>query len=138
MQSLDVLVTALTPSLKAMGYRKNKLTWYKKKEKLSVVFAVQKSQYGPDVWYYYFGIRLHDISNTTTDTISSCQIQYRVEQAVNGVNLTEEHLFNLLEKWDEKYGNLRQLRICAIENKLPGTPTRDAVRYLTTVNVSKL
>ena len=138
MQSLETLVTALSPRLKAIGYRKNKLTWYKKKEKLSVVLAVQKSQYASDVWYYCFGIRLHDISNTTTDTISSCQIQYRVEQAVNGVHLTEKHLFNLLEKWDEKYGNLRQLRICTIENKLPGTPTRDAVRYLTTVNVSKL
>ena len=138
MQSLETLVMALSPSLKAMGYRKNKLTWYKKKEKLSVVFAVQKSQYSPDVWYYCFGIRLHDISNTTTDSISACQIQYRVEQTVYGVRLTEEHLSNLLEKWEEKYGNLRQLRICAIENKMPGMPTRDAIRYLTTVNVSAI
>lgn len=138
MQSLEILVTNLAPRLKAMGYRKSKLTWYQKKEKLSLVFAVQKSLYSPDVWYYCFGIRLHDISNVATDSISSCQIQYRVEQTVNGVWVTEEHLSNLLEKWNDRYGSLRQLRICAIENKLPGIPTRDAVRYLTTVNISAI
>jgi hypothetical protein len=121
-----------------MGLRKTKLTWHKVKNDLTIVFSVQKSQYSSDTWYYSFGICLHEISDGKTQSIGNCQIKYRVDQIINGIQLTPEMITQLLERWDVLYGDMKKLRICAVEGKLPGQCTIRAMRYLTSVNLSNL
>ena len=133
METLDTLVTELMPRMKKLGYRKNRTNWYKEKDKLSVVFAIQKSQYDADSWWYEYGICVHDIALRKPITISACQIAYRVEN-----KLTAEGIINLLESWESRYGQLRQLQICAIQGKLPGIVKQSAIRYLTSADVSRI
>ena len=133
MCKLDELLCQLTPKLKKLGYCKNRLTWYKNQGKLSVIFSVQKSQYSEDTWYYAFGICLHDITQKKPNSISACQIYYRVEQ-----NLTADGVANLLDSWEKRYANGAQLRRLAVEGNLPGIVSQDAVRYLTMVDITKI
>jgi len=133
METLEELVCGLTPKLKALGYRKNRLTWYKANGKLSTLFSIQKSQYDKDVWYCAYGICLHEITAKNPNAMYSCQIIYRVDQY-----LTMEAIVELLKSWELRYGELPKLRRLAVEGRLPGIVNRDAIRYLTTVDVTKI
>ena len=133
METLDELVCELVPKLKAMGYRKNKLTWYRNQEKLSTIFAIQKSQYGKNRWYSTYGVCLHEITEKRPNSISACQIIYRIDHP-----LTAEMILQLLKSWENRCGELPKLRRLAVEGQLPGIVTRDAIRYLTTVDVTKI
>jgi len=138
MQTPEEFALALAPHLKKMGYKKVKLTWYKTLGSLSLVFSIQKSQYGADVWYYYFGIGLQELASSPIRTIGKCQITYRVDQTENKKPITYENLLHLIRKWEAMYGDLQKLRICAIEGRLSGQCTPAARRYLTSVDLSKL
>lgn len=120
MHSPEELASALAPQLKEMGYKKSKLTWYKELAHLTLVFSIQKSQYGGDVWYYYFGIGLHALTPSPIRSIGKCQITYRIDQI------------------ERNKGDLRKLRVCAIEGRLSGQCTPTARRYLTTADLSSL
>ena len=52
----------MAPILKEQGYRKNRLTWFRQLEELTIVFNIQKSQYAEDTWYYQYGIGIHDLA----------------------------------------------------------------------------
>ena len=138
MNELDKIVAQLTPKCKEAGYKKNRLTWYKTKNNLTVVFSIQKSQYGSDIWYYSFGVCLHEIAEANTQSIRHCQIFYRTNHIVDGVLLTAENLIRLIDRWDALYGDMKRLRICALQGKLPGQCTVHAMRYLTSVNLANL
>ena len=133
MIQLDDFVCNLSLAFKKMGYKKNRLTWYMEKEKLTVVFSIQKSQYESDTWYYYFGICLHDLANEGRRSMHGCQVKYRVDNVISGVLLSPEKVVNLLERWDSMYGDLRLLRTAAIEGNLPGQCTVNALSYLSSI-----
>lgn len=138
MVSFDELVHAISAKAKACGYKKSRLTWYKDKDKLTVVLSIERSQYDPKLWYYNYGICLHELSNGKHHSLSACQVRYRVDGTSNGVTLDSSAVLSLLEKWESKYGDIGLLRICAVEGKLPLQTSLDAIRYLTSVDVSAL
>ena len=133
MEMLDTLVHELAPKLKALGYRKNRLTWYKDKGKLSALFSIQKSQYDKTAWYCVYGVSLHEITEKNSNSMSACQIIYRIDQ-----KLEAEGIVELLKSWELRYGELPKLRRLAVEGQLPGIVNRDAIRYLTMVDVIKI
>ena len=133
METLEELVCGLTPKLKALGYRKYRLIWYKANGKLSTLFSIQKSQYDKDVWYCAYGSCLHEITAKNPNSMSACQIVYRVDQ-----HLATAVIVELLKNWELRYGELPKLQRLAVEGRLPGIVNRDAIRYLTTVDVTKI
>lgn len=133
MERLENIISMLSPMLKNAQYKKNRLTWYKDNEHISVVFSIQKSQYSVDSWYYIFGICLHEITSTNKHSINSCQITYRIDNTANNCHLSSESIFNLIVRWEELYGNLQLLKQKAITGKLPGQCMVNAIRYLTTI-----
>lgn len=134
MKQFDEILTELALLVKKRGFKKNRLTWYKAKEKLTVVFSIQRSQYDANMWFYLFGICLHEIADGNVHSISSCQVQYRIDN----VMLPAESIVNLLDRWESVYGTLHSLRVCAVQGKLPGQHTVKAVRYLTSINICSL
>ena len=137
MKQLETIVDEITSLLKETEYRKNRFSWYKVKDPLTVVLSIQKSQYDSDTWYYYFGICLHEIAGSNSKTISNCQIRYRVNNAADGVLLTAESIVHLLNRWDSMYGDLTQLRIHAIQGNLPIQSKVQAIRYLSSGDLSR-
>ena len=95
-------------------------------------------QIRPKTWYYNYGICLHGISSEKYHTLNACQIRYTVDCVPDGVALNSDDVISLLEKWEDMYGNLKLLRIRAVQGKLPIQSTLDAIRYLTTVDVTKI
>lgn len=138
MVSFDELVDAVSVKAKACGYKKARLTWYKDKPGLTVVLSIERSQFDPQMWYYNYGICLHELSNGKHHSLCACQIRYRVDCKSNGIMLDSDAVLSLLEKWDSMYGDIQLLRICAVQGKLPIQSTLDAIHYLTTVDVSTL
>ena len=114
MISFDELVNAIAAKAKACGYKKSRLTWYKDKNKLTVVLSIERSQFDPKLWYYNYGICLHERSNGKHHSLSACQIRYRVDCTSNGVTLDSGSVLSLLEKWESMYGDIGLLRICAV------------------------
>ena len=120
----------MAPILNEMGYKKNRLTWFRKLEELTIVFNIQKSQYADDIWYYQYGIGIHDLAGDRISSISKCDILCRFDQTINGKKLQTEDLRWILERWSEKYGSLERLRTAAREGTLPQTTTVRAREYL--------
>ncbi len=135
MNSFDELVNAISAKAKAFRYKKSRLTWYKDKNKLTVVLSIERSQFDPKLWYYNYGICLHEQSNGKHHSLSACQIRYRVDCTVT---LDSSAVLSLLEKWESMYGDIGLLRICAVQGKLPLQTSLDAICYLTSVDVSAL
>lgn len=138
MISLDQLVTDISPKLKKLGYKKNRFTWHKPLGEITVVFSIQRSMYTPDVWWYIFGVCLNEIAEYRTQTISACQITYRTDSVVNSQMISPDDLVQLIQRWEERYGDIRSLKICAVKGRLPGQYTMKAMRYLTSGDVSLL
>ena len=120
----------MAPILKEMGYKKNRLTWFRKLEELTIVFNIQKSQYADDIWYYQYGIGIHDLVGDRISSISKCDILCRFDQTINGKKLQTEDLRWILERWSEKYGSLERLRTAAREGTLPQITSVRAREYL--------
>ena len=120
----------MAPILKNLGYRKNRLTWFRKLEELTIVFNIQKSQYADDIWYYQYGIGIHDLAGDKISSISKCDILCRFDQTINGKTLQAEDLRWILERWSEKYGSLERLRAAAGGGTLPQITTVRAKEYL--------
>lgn len=128
----------LVPKLKECGYKKNRLTWVKTKESVHVVFSIQKSAYGSDVWYYCFGICIDPLCDTKTISMSKCQIQERRDHNHKGHLWTADDIISLLCKWENLYGDIQKLRRKAIEGKMPSQVTKEALTFLTSVDISRL
>jgi hypothetical protein len=128
----DTLTATLTPKLKEIGFRKRRLTWYREQDGLTLVFAVLRSQFGSDLWYYSFGIGLHALTLPPVTTISKCQIREQTEmRKADGTLFSPDEILHLIRFWAEQYGDIRQLRIRALQNRLPKMTEQSAVSYLT-------
>ena len=137
-KTVEDVVWEISAPMKEMKYRKNKHTWYKKLNDLTIVFSIQKSQYDCNSWWYVFGICLDGIAKEKARSIRACHISYRTDRMVHGKELTPIDLVQLVMRWEEMYGNLRRLQICAVEGRLPGQYSRQAVSYLTSCDISRL
>lgn len=129
------LIERLSPMLKEKGYKKVKQTWHKQNSDLIIVFNIQNSSYSKEDYYINLGIIIKELMDEHDGIcITNCQIQQRVPTTdTNGIILPPEILLNILNLWEQWYGNLHSLRIKAIEGKLPITSTGQAVSFLTTV-----
>ena len=134
MNKLDTIVSEISLIFKKMGFRKNRLTWYKTNDSITIIFSIQKSQYDKDAWFYLFGICIHEIADGNIRSINSCQIKYRIDNVL----LSAESISSLLGSWESMYGTLYLLKCCAIRGKLPGQCTVKAMRYLTCVNLTNI
>lgn len=130
---LDDLVETIRPVLKERGYKKKKYCWYKNNEDITVIFAIQRSQYGADMWYYNFGVVINQLESKSVTSISGCHITERLDMKINGEMLATDILLKAIIRWEEKYGNMESLRRKALENNLPRMTTVRARTYLTTV-----
>lgn len=135
--TVDDFASALAVRLKEIGYKKNRLLWKKKNGPLTIVFSIQKSMYGTDTWYYCFGVRIEQLSQTKSISLSGCQIQERLNQSQGNHIWTVDDIVLLVQKWEQMYGNLAMLRKKALMGKLPPQSSREAISFLTTVNLSK-
>lgn len=133
MPEFDKLIEELKKPLKKKGYKKNRYNWYKSIDGLTIVFSIQHSQYGKDLWYYNFGIGINELEGKQITSISKCQIVERLDAKINDKILSAENLIQAITRWEEKYGDLKKLRIKAVENKLPAMTTKQAITYLTTI-----
>lgn len=131
----EEIVENLTLFLKEKGYKKNKYNWHKQNANLTVVFSIQRSQYGKELWYYNLGIGINDLVNGNISTISKCQVVERLENKIKGVTLTAVELSKMIIYWESEYGDISKLRIKALENRLPKITTRQVISYLTTVKL---
>lgn len=129
----DELIDDLKKALKEKGYKKNRYNWYKVINDVTIVFSIQHSQYGKDLWYYNFGIGINELENKPITSILRCQIAERLDAKINGKTLSADVLIQALTHWEEKFGDIKKLRIKAVENKLPPMTTKQAVTYLTAV-----
>lgn len=127
------LINDLKKTLKEKGYKKNRYNWYKSIGDLTIVFSIQRSQYGKDLWYYNFGIGINALENKPITSVSKCQIAERLDAEINGKMLSADDLIQIITHWEEKYGDMKKLRIRAVENKLPPMTTKQAFTYLTAI-----
>ena len=130
---LDTIIEMIKEPMKANGYKKKNLNWFKINGIITLFFNIQKSQYGNDLWYYNFGVGLNELENKPISCISMCQITERLDMKLNGKEIAPDVLLRAILSWENRYGNLKELQIKAIEGKLPKTTTRLALTYLTTV-----
>lgn len=137
MYSIVNIVDALAPFLKETHYKKRNLTWIKESNLIVIVFAIRKSQFGASKWYYEFGIGLKDISTKNIAAISSCHIRFQIENTIDKKEISAEILTELIKKWETMYGSIEKLRLCALKGKLPPLSSREAITYLTSVDLSK-
>lgn len=128
---LEKIIEAIKEPLKNKGYKKKNNNWYKLCDTLSIVFSIQKSQYGADFWYYNFGIGINKLEVKPITTITKCHIIDRIDKTIKGKEIPPDVLLNAIYNWENKYGDIGELRIRAIENKLPKMTTRQAISYLT-------
>ena len=127
---INELETELKPLLKEMGYRKNRLTWYKCYAETTVVFSVQKSLYGPDVWYYCFGVDVIAINGKHGNSIDCCQVLDRYNQVENGVRLTPQRLIQMIQTWECKYGTIIYLQTRILQGEMPIMTHGIAIKHL--------
>ena len=131
MSTLDDIINDVKISAREMGYKKNRLVWYKVQEQLTVMFSIQRSLYGSDAWSYRFGICLHDITTSSIISMSSCQITFQMDYMYQNQVIESQKIINLIERWETMYGNIQSLRKCAVQGNLSGQCTPMALRYLT-------
>lgn len=124
---------SIKSSLKQRGFHKKNLSWNKQTDDVTILFNIQKSIYGSDVWYYNFGICINSIHEKKVMSLSGCDMVYRIEQRIRGKWVTQDTLLKLLDIWIEKYGTVDKLHIHAISNTLPAPISKQALSYLTTV-----
>ena len=120
------VISEITPLLKKMGYKKRNITWVLPQKDLDVVFNIQGSQFDTEMYYINLGIYIHELGEKKNPSISSCQIIERVNQDFNNVKL----IIDVINKWNEWYGDLSLLRSKALENKLPKCTHKNVYGYL--------
>ena len=137
MEPKKQLIYDLTVLLKAKKYKKNKQTWYKENDDLIVVFNIQNSCYS-DNYYINVGIIIKKLQKEHKGIcITNCDIQERIpEKNKYGSYVSAEVLIQALELWEKWYGEIKSLRIKALEGKLPLQSTAEAISFLTTVRLA--
>ena len=126
----EEFAASLTPILKKLGYRKRYLTWYKDKEDATVIFHIQKSQFGKDVWYYCCGVDIFQLSGAHTRSMDGCQVRDRYNQQEGNVYLSPKILAEMITIWEQNYGTVSVLVQRLQEHRLPFMTFGSAIQFL--------
>ena len=137
MEQKQALINQLMPLLKEKKFKKKKQTWYKETADLIIVFNIQSSCYGED-YYINLGIVIKKLTKDKEGiSLSNCHIQERVcEKDKYGKYLSAQNLISVLDLWEQWYGDIKTLKIKALEGKLPYYCTAEAKTFLTTVRLA--
>ncbi len=132
------LISALIPILKEKGYKKIRQNWYKENSDLIIVFNIQNSYYDKDDFYVNLGIIIKKLLQEPFSVcLSNCHLQQRVDaRNKQGGFLSSDMYVSILSLWEQWYGDLKNLRIRALENNLPMICSPQAKTFLTTVRLA--
>ena len=120
----------LKAELKNRGFKKNRLYWHKEEKDLTIIFFIQKSQWGKDVWYYQYGVEINALHDKPGYTFNYIDIGTRFDQLfrwdivdpclrsglkeIFGDNdrfrLTPEDLFRILDFWTDEFGSMEKIK----------------------------
>lgn len=133
----QTLIEELKPLMKENGYKKRGQTWHKENEDLIIVFNIQNSYYDKEEYYINLGIIIKALtSEGESACITNCHMSTRVDKKnEKGLLIPAATLVRILKLWEEWYGDIRSLRIKAIEGNLPIFCTAEAKTFLTTVRL---
>ncbi len=70
---------AVSPLLKAHGFKKSSATWRKDQGESIAVFNVQKSQWGGGTYYVNIGTYFRELAANPSPTENECHVQVRLE-----------------------------------------------------------
>lgn len=137
MEQKQALINQLISLMKEKKYKKKRQTWYKETSDLIIIFNIQNSCYGED-YYINLGVIIKNLKKEKEGIcLSNCHIQERVCQKDKyGKCFSAQDLIRVLDLWELWYGDLKMLRIKAIEGKLPHYCTAEARTFLTTVRLA--
>lgn len=131
--SLDEIASELAHLLKAQGYKKQKLNWFRSDDGITIAFTIQKSYYSSQTWYYCFGVSINAFHEKDIRSAHSCEIQERFDSAIGGKVLGPRDILNILKMWEHRFGTMEKLRSSAVQGKLPRVSSVSAIKYLTSV-----
>lgn len=138
MNKKQMLIDNVRILLKDKGYKKIRLNWYRDDGELIIVFNIQNSYYDKDACYVNLGVIIKQIAaEGESICLSNCHLQQRID--VNngkGEFLTAEKCMRILDLWEQWYGSLKNLRIRALEGKLPMICSAEARTFLTMVRLA--
>lgn len=129
MSSLEIIINQLVTPLKDRGYKKNHTTWFKENGEITIVFNLQKSQYSTDIWYYNYGIGFKHFFDNPINSISKCDIIYRLDRDGNEIPIST--VVSVVDSWEKFFGSIDKLRIQAMEDKIPPLISARARSFLT-------
>ncbi len=129
----EYATNSLIQPLKQRGYKKNRTTWYKDNNEITIIFNLQKSQYSGELWYYNFGIGFNIFFNKPIKTISMCDIIYRLSKDGNEVPISK--VVDILDTWEKYFGSIEKLREQAIKDKIPPFISGRAKAYLISTSI---
>ena len=134
MLTKEELVAGLAVLLKEKGCRKNRQTWSRKKEGLTLVLNIQNSQWDKETYYINLGVHLDALDpDRKTVCFSNCQIVQSIPACdADGKQYPPEKVSAIFDLWDEWYGTLEKLRNRATNNQMPTVTSAEAWTYLTT------
>lgn len=130
------LIQNLTLPLKEKGYKKVRQTWYKENSDLVILLSLQSSTYDRETYYIHLGIGIKKLRKGN----QGLSLRRDISQSVPAKNdrgefLSAERLIQILDLWEEWYGDLDKLRTKAVEGKLPIVSSSEAITFLTTVRL---
>ena len=108
--SLDEIASELAHLLKAQGYKKQKLNWFRSDDGITIAFTIQKSYYSSQTWYYCFGVSINAFHEKEIRSAHSCEIQERFDSAIGGKVLGPRDILNILKMWEHRFGTMEKLR----------------------------
>ena len=76
---VDSFIEAVTPLLKAHGFKKSRFTWRKDQGESIAVFNVQKSAWGGGIYYVNIGAFFLEFEDQASPTEYQCHVRRRLE-----------------------------------------------------------
>jgi hypothetical protein len=72
-------IQAVSPLMKAHGFKKSSATWRRSDSESIAVFNVQKSSWGGGVYYVNIGVYFPDLGPLQAPTENVCHVQLRLD-----------------------------------------------------------
>jgi hypothetical protein len=75
----ESFIQAVSPLLKAQGFRKSNATWRRSESESIAVFNVQQSPWGGGVYYVNVGVYFRELGSLLAPTENKCHVQRRLD-----------------------------------------------------------
>ena len=146
----DLFGNELAKALKERGFKKKRLNWYKQDDKITLLFYIQKSYWGKDVWYYWFGVSINELHDKIGYTIDYFDIGTRFDQQLkmeaihpclkdrvrnlfggkDSFELSANDVISLLDMWMSDFGKMEELTKKKSEAEFPYESSLNAINYI--------